>query len=294
MKGKTEKPDIKIDEEFKSIIPPLQQGEFAALKKSIEEEGFRDPFVVWKDKNILLDGYHRWQIGEAAGWPKGYEISIYEKDFKNREQAKIWIIDNQLGRRNLPDICKAELQFAKKAILAEKGRKKQAHGETAPGKTLLSKNDKSVSEPKHDTQDQIANELGWSTGKTAQAEIVLKETEKDPKLKKKLINGLCYYRRNKDYILMLPGDLLRKTISQNISTWKKRYGERPAQNEGYKTWNVAVPDKILFNAIDNIQGTISCPSCQTLIVWSELFYSESVNKEYCRHCGPEYLKCQAE
>jgi|APSaa5957512622_1039677.scaffolds.fasta_scaffold36215_3 hypothetical protein len=42
--------------------------------------------------------------------------------------------------------------------LAEVGKKKQSHGKTAPGKTLLSNNDRSVAIPEkpHSTQKEIA------------------------------------------------------------------------------------------------------------------------------------------
>ena len=47
-------------------------------------------------------------------------------------------------------------QLLTKAILAEKGREKQAHGETAPGKTVLSIVDKS---DKHNTRDTFCQTL---------------------------------------------------------------------------------------------------------------------------------------
>jgi hypothetical protein len=56
-------------------------------------------------------------------------------------------------------------------LLAERGAEKQAHGKTAPGKTLLSKTDKS---DRHDTRAGIAKELGWSPAKVARADYVEK------------------------------------------------------------------------------------------------------------------------
>ena len=63
---------------------------------------------------------------------------------------------------------KIELELQNKAELVEVGREKQAHGQTAPGKTLLSLNDKSV-EPAHNTRETIATTLKMSTGKIAPA-----------------------------------------------------------------------------------------------------------------------------
>jgi hypothetical protein len=52
-----------------------------------------------------------------------------------------------------------------------KGKEKKSHGMTAPGRTLLSINDKS-DESKHNTREEIADDLNWSTGKVAQADVM--------------------------------------------------------------------------------------------------------------------------
>jgi len=49
-----------------------------------------------------------------------------------------------------------ELAQVKKELLLKQGRERQAHGQTAPGKTLLSTIDKSDT---HNTQKEIAQEL---------------------------------------------------------------------------------------------------------------------------------------
>ena len=61
-----------------------------------------------------------------------------------------------------------------------KGKEKQAHGLTAPGRTLLSIVDKSVEEP-HNTRRTIADELGWSHSKVAMAELVDKHAPEEVK-----------------------------------------------------------------------------------------------------------------
>jgi len=52
-----------------------------------------------------------------------------------------------MGRRNLTPAWRIELVRGNEADLKAKGREKQAHGQTAPGKTLLSQNDKTVEPP---------------------------------------------------------------------------------------------------------------------------------------------------
>jgi hypothetical protein len=78
----------------------------------------------------------------------------------------------------LSDGWKWELAQTRKELLMVKGREKQGHGETAPGKTLLSIVDKSDT---HNTREQLATELGWSTGKVAMADIVWKKAPEEVK-----------------------------------------------------------------------------------------------------------------
>lgn len=92
-----------ILEELKSYITPLSKEESFTLKESILLEGCREPLVVWSksDKqNILIDGHNRYSICSANDLP----FTTRELSFKNLEEAKDWMVDNQLGRRNLnPD-----------------------------------------------------------------------------------------------------------------------------------------------------------------------------------------------
>jgi len=94
MAGK-ERENLKFDKEFETLIPPLTESEFNALTDSIIDEGCRDPLVIWN--KIILDGHNRYNICKK----NGIIFKIVEKNFDDREQAKVWILENQLGRRNL-------------------------------------------------------------------------------------------------------------------------------------------------------------------------------------------------
>jgi hypothetical protein len=80
-------------------------------------EGCRDDLIVWND--TLIDGHNRHKICTARNIP----FSTAYKEFLDRDDAKLWIIDNQLGRRNLTPFVRTELHLKKKAILAAEARK---------------------------------------------------------------------------------------------------------------------------------------------------------------------------
>lgn len=98
---------IVIDLEFQNLIRPLSDKERGELRDSLSSCGLLMPLVIWKHegKNILVDGHNRLSLWkEFNGFNDEYELKTQELFFGNRDNAKEWIIKNQLGRRNLsPD-----------------------------------------------------------------------------------------------------------------------------------------------------------------------------------------------
>ncbi len=102
---------MKIDNEFKNLIPPLEKDEYTQLKSSIKEEGVRDPLIIWK--GILIDGHNRKEIADELK----IKYNTQEKKFKDRNEVVIWIINNQLGRRNISLYDRTRLALMKEDIL---------------------------------------------------------------------------------------------------------------------------------------------------------------------------------
>lgn len=86
-----------IDTEFRDLLPHSRPEERALLQESIKREGLRDPIVVWAETGAILDGNNRNEICDALKLkPTFRKVSL-----KDRAAAELWIITNQLGRRNL-------------------------------------------------------------------------------------------------------------------------------------------------------------------------------------------------
>lgn len=122
--------EVRIDAEFRALIPPLSEEERSQLEANIRQDGCRDPIVVWN--GLLLDGHNRFDICQANGW----RFRTVDQPCASRDDAKIWIIRNQFGRRNLQPYQFAELAHVLEPLLAATAKARQAHGKTAPGKTL--------------------------------------------------------------------------------------------------------------------------------------------------------------
>lgn len=88
--------------ELRDYIIPLTPEEFFRLEQSISKEGCRDPITVWDRGNqlILIDGHNRYAICQKLKIP----FKICKISFDAIDTVKIWMVDNQMGRRNLtPD-----------------------------------------------------------------------------------------------------------------------------------------------------------------------------------------------
>jgi hypothetical protein len=100
--------NIVIEEQFKHFIPPLAEDEFRQLEDNIRKEGCRDALIVWprEGKYILIDGHNRYQICTTYNLP--FRVQLI--DFADEEAAKDWMINNQLGKRNVTEETKAYLR----------------------------------------------------------------------------------------------------------------------------------------------------------------------------------------
>jgi ParB-like chromosome segregation protein Spo0J len=53
--------DIKINEEYASLVPPLSASEHQSLKEDINQNGIQIP-IVTNQHGDILDGHHRYKI----------------------------------------------------------------------------------------------------------------------------------------------------------------------------------------------------------------------------------------
>lgn len=120
---------VVVDGEFRSLIPALSTAERDGLEADIKENGCRDSLKVWcepgvDDRVILLDGHNRYEICQRLG-------IAYQTDriaLAGRTEAKIWIIRNQLNRRNLSPFARAELALALEPLIAAEAKERQRQG----------------------------------------------------------------------------------------------------------------------------------------------------------------------
>ncbi|NBA75082.1 hypothetical protein GOQ04_05960 [Emticicia sp. ODNR4P] len=106
------KQNIQILEELRDFIPPLSEEESQQLEQNILKYGCKDALLVWETTRsvaglsitedstpayILIDGHNRYRICQT----NQLNFNIQLLSFNTLKEVKDYMIDLQLGRRNL-------------------------------------------------------------------------------------------------------------------------------------------------------------------------------------------------
>lgn len=125
--------DLRIDPEFRDLIPPQTDEERVALEASILAEGCREALVVWKGHHTLVDGHHRYAICKQNNIP----FKTLEKEFASRDDVIIWMVRNQFARRNISTFARSSLALKMEEAIARKAKANQLSGLKQGGAPVL-------------------------------------------------------------------------------------------------------------------------------------------------------------
>lgn len=205
-----------INEEFKKLIPPLNQEEYKLLEENILENGITDDIQIWcvlddkvsmdmldaefndeidldEFRNFyIVDGHNRYEIAQKHN----LEFNTKELEFVDEEEAKIYILEKQLGRRNINGYVRLELTEKLEPLLKQKAKEKER---IRKSKNDFVKSDKVEDEDEDflfhtkpvikpvDTRKEIAKLAGVSTGTKAKFDKI--KNVIDDNTKQKLRTG---------------------------------------------------------------------------------------------------------
>lgn len=188
---------MKIDEEFKNLIPKLSNEELKQLEENIIEEGCREPIVLWN--NTIVDGHNRYEICNR----NNIEFKTTNKEFSNREEAKMWIIKNQFGRRNLSIYDRGKLALKLDDLFAVKAKQNQGTRTDIFQKTEKSQEQEEIIEPINTTKE-LANIAGVSIDTMSKIKKIEKKAPEEVKEKVKKgemsINQAYGYAKTYEYL----------------------------------------------------------------------------------------------
>lgn len=200
---------ITILKEFKEFVTPLTDEEFQLLEKSILLDGCLESLVVWEKngKFLLVDGHNRFKICSKNNIP----FKVRKTQFQSMDDAKLWMVDNQIGRRNLNDDQLSYYRGLK--YLALKKRKGGFQNVTKKGNSEQS------------TSDQLADifKISGSTikrdAKFAEGINIIART--NPKLRAKILIGTVKVKKADVQILTEAKNPERLQIKNEADLYNK-------------------------------------------------------------------------
>ena len=167
--------EFKLDSEFVNLCNSLLDEEFEKLENSIKNEGCRDPLVIWKEKDILIDGHHRLFFCQKHN--QSYQI--VKKSFSDRFTALLWEWTNDKGRRGSGDSpyydCETVILKFKDGL--EKRAKKNLRMPTGSKQAVtLPHGAKSI-----DVREELANLAHYSHNTVHRTEFIIKYGDEETK-----------------------------------------------------------------------------------------------------------------
>lgn len=160
--------ELKINKEFYDLIPNLSREEASSLIKSLRKEGCRHPIITWK--GMIIDGHNRYAICKRLG----IEFESVEKDdLEDEYEVQLWMIENQLARRNLPIEDRLDLAYRFKQIEAQKAKERQIDGVKIENDTLAPREAKVEDKDRNDT---LAHQCAKVEDQNSQDLRITKET----------------------------------------------------------------------------------------------------------------------
>ncbi|MGA7914092.1 MAG: ParB N-terminal domain-containing protein [Candidatus Acidiferrales bacterium] len=147
----------------------------AVLRESILREGCREPLTVWKtddDQRIIVDGHNRYNICMELK----LEPPFQKKKFSSRDEVKLWMLEHQLGRRNLTDDQRTMVWASIAAHRSVVAKARQLEAARAAKNT--GSDNVSHPEPKVNTLKAVTQESGLSE-RALRAAMKLEKTNPD-------------------------------------------------------------------------------------------------------------------
>ena len=241
--------DLVVDKEFDGLLPVLTLEEFERLEQSILKNGMLDPIKIWEEpgtgRYIIIDGHNRYRILKKHNiglkyW-EDYKI-MYADELPDRDAVKQWMLEQQLGRRNLSETERYEIVQKFKSVFEKKAKDNQSSG--GKGLSNLSK---------VNTRKEMAKAVGVSEGTYQKMDKVMQSDNEDLKqrLREKKVSVDKAYKEIKNTDQAKP-----ITPEQQIDKLDKRINEIDKCIESLQTEKKEIMQKrsYIFEGLD-----IKCP-----------------------------------
>lgn len=252
--------EYRIDPELNEVLPKLSDADYKALEQSLLAEGYKGaPIIVWGD--IIVDGHNRYEICNKHN----IQYEVMPVEFASKEEAIIWMVRQQLGRRSLTPLQRIQIVEKYRPFYKKKAeRNKSLNGgnkiaESENSTTPLTK------EKKIDVREKLAKDADVSTNTYSKGvkilesgnEELINETISGQKsinkafneLKKSTDTDTAEIVSDRNNELKDLKEIQRKEVAQKIRIAREEYGLESPEYEEAKAEQLNV--EVRINEIEN-------------------------------------------
>lgn len=178
-----EQKELKIDPELRDLLPPLTNDEYKQLEKNIVENGFDKNFPIMEWHGFIVDGHNRFSICKKHN----IDYVVGTLGYDTKDEVMEWMLDIQLGRRNLSPIQRIAVAekyrpiYERQALLNKSLNGGDKKSESQISTTPIPK------ENKIDVRAKLAKTAGVSTDTYSKGKKILDSGNE--KLKKETLSG---------------------------------------------------------------------------------------------------------
>lgn len=275
--------EYKIDPELNEVLPKLSDADYKALEQSLLADGFKGaPIIVWGD--IIVDGHNRYEICNKHNIP--YEVK--EIEFVSKEDAIIWMVRQQLGRRSLTPLQRIQIVEKYRPFYKKKAEKNKSLNGGNKIAELENSTTPLTKEEKIDVREKLAKDADVSTNTYSKGvkilesgnEELISETINGQKSINKAFNEL---KKNADTDksdnLSDPDNELkdlkevqRKEAAQKIKTAREEYGIESPEYEDAKATQLNV--EVRINEIENTVRDAQTNETESMLIQIQKRYHD--------------------
>ena len=289
--------EYRIDPELNEVLPKLSDTDYKALEQSLLTDGFKGaPIMVWGD--IIVDGHNRYEICNKHNIP--YEVKSIE--FASKEEAIIWMVRQQLGRRSLTPLQRIQIVEKYRPFYKKKAKENQSKAgkNYGNGSQKLSENSTTAiaelensttpipKEEKVDVRAELAKEADVSTNTYSKGMKILKSGNEElinetingqksinkafNELKKNADTDKSDNTSNPDSELKDLKEVQRKEAAQKVKEAREKYGIESPEYENAKTEQLNV--EIRINEIENATHDTEISDTESMLIQIQKRYRD--------------------
>lgn len=181
--------ELKIDPELRDLLPPLTDDEYKQLEKNIVENGFDKNFPIMEWHGFIVDGHNRFSICKKHN----IEYVVGTLGYETKDEVMQWMLDIQLGRRNLSPIQRIAVAekyrpiYERQALLNKQLAMSEARKSNENNKNEQFSQNSTTTVDKIDVRAKLAKTAGVSTDTYSKGKKILDSDNE--KLKKEVLSG---------------------------------------------------------------------------------------------------------